>query len=84
MLQVWQIDLNGPLPVTKQEFSYSLIALDMFSKYLVTVLIANRETMSVSPAFMQVLTKYEVCDTINSKLGTEVTSKCLADIHRHL
>jgi hypothetical protein len=32
--EVWQVDLVGPLPISPEGFSYALIAVAMFSKYL--------------------------------------------------
>lgn len=61
--QVWQVDLYGPLPVTRQGYTYVLTAIDMFSKYVVTIPIANKDTLSVSSALVQIFTKYGVCDT---------------------
>ncbi len=64
-IEVWQIDLYGPLPSsTPQAYTYVLTAVDMFSKYLVTVPLANKDTLSVASGLMQILTKYGVCSTL--------------------
>ena len=55
--QVWQVDLYGPLPISQQGYSYVLTAVDMFSKYLVSIPIANKDTLSVSSALIQIFTK---------------------------
>jgi hypothetical protein len=37
------VDLLGPLPISPQGFSYALTAVDMFSKYLISIPLANKE-----------------------------------------
>ena len=78
--QVWQVDLYGPLPITQQGYSYILTAVDMFSKYLVTIPIANKDTVTVASALTKLFTQYGVCDTLISDRGTEITSKCMAEV----
>jgi hypothetical protein len=41
--EVWQMNLVGPLPISPQGFSYVLTAVDMFSKYLISIPLANKE-----------------------------------------
>ena len=45
---VWQIDLFGPLPSSGQGLTYVLTCIDMFSQYLVTIPLANKDTISVA------------------------------------
>jgi hypothetical protein len=37
------MNLVGPLPISPQGFSYVLTAVDMFSKYLISIPLANKE-----------------------------------------
>ena len=48
--------------------------LDMFSRYLVTVPIANKDTLTVTSALTQLFIKYGSCKTVISDLGSEFTS----------
>lgn len=83
--EVWQVDLFGPLPPsTGQGFTYVLTCIDMFSRYLVTIPLANKDTLSVASGLIQLFTKYGTCKTLISDMGTEFTSKCMKEICRHL
>lgn len=83
--EVWQIDLYGPLPPSQsQGFTYVLTCIDMFSRYLVTIPLANKDTLSVASGLIQLFTKYGVCKTLLSDLGTENTSKCMKEVCRQL
>ena len=83
--EVWQIDLFGPLPPSSgQGFTYVLTCIDMFSRYLVTIPLANKDTLSVASGLTQLFTKYGVCNTLISDMGTENTSKCMKEICRQL
>lgn len=82
--QVWQIDLYGPLPLTPQGYSFVLTATCMFSKYLVTIPLQNKDTVSVAAGLTQLFTKYGVCDSLISDLGTEFASKCMESVCRQL
>ena len=82
--QVWQIDLYGNLPITPQGYTYILTATDLFSKYLVTIPLANKDTLSVASGITQLFTKYGVCDTLLSDRGVENVSKCMAEVCRQL
>ncbi|MCG8077951.1 MAG: DDE-type integrase/transposase/recombinase, partial [Candidatus Thiodiazotropha taylori] len=82
--QVWQIDLYGNLPITPQGYTYVLTATDLFSKYLVTIPLANKDTLSVASGLTQLFTKYGVCDTLLSDRGVENVSKVMAEVCRQL
>ena len=53
--EVWQIDLFDPLPPSCQGLTYVLTCIDMFSRYLVIISLANKDTISVASALTQVL-----------------------------
>ena len=82
--EVWQIDLYGNLPITPQGYTYILTATDMFSKYLVTIPLANKDTLSVASGLTQLFTKYGVCNTLLSDRGVENVSKVMAEVCRQL
>ena len=58
----------------------------MFSRYLVTIHIANKDTLTVALALTQLFTKYGVCKTLISDLGSEFSSKCIFNrsLRQHL
>ena len=82
--EVWQIELYGNLPITPQGYTYILTATDMFSKYLVTIPLANKDTLSVASGLTQLFTKYGVCNTLRSDRGVENVSKVMAEVCRQL
>ena len=82
--KVWQIDLFRPLPPSGQGLTYVLTCIDMFSRYLVTIPLANKDTISVASALTQVFTKYGVCQTLISDMGSENISKCMKEVCRQL
>ena len=82
--QVWQIDLYGNLPITPQGYTYILTATDLFSKYLVTIPLANKDTLSVASGLTQLFTKYGICDTLLSDRGVENVSKVMTEVCRQL
>lgn len=61
-----------------------MTAVDMFSKYLVSIPLANKDTISVASALTQLFTKYGVCDTLISDHGSEFISKCMAEVCHQL
>ncbi len=68
--QVWEIDLYGPLPITPQGNTYVFTAVDMFSKYLYAVPIANSDAATVSWAIFLLFTTFGTCQTLISDRGT--------------
>jgi hypothetical protein len=49
-----------------QGFSYALIAVAMFSKYLISIPLVNKDTITVTSGLTQIFTTYGVCNTIIS------------------
>ena len=82
--EVWQVDLYGPLPLSSQGNNIVFTAVDMFSKYLFTVPIANSDAATVSLALFQLFTTFGTCQTLISDRGTEFTSKVTQEICRLL
>ncbi len=82
--QVWEVDLYGKLPPTPQGNSFILTAVDMFSKYVVAIPIANKDALTVATALFHLFCTYGVCHTLISDQGSEFTSKVTAELCRLL
>ena len=82
--EVWQVDLVSSLPISPEGFSYALTAVDIPSKYLISIPLANKDTITVTSGLTQIFTKHSVCNTIISNRGTEFTSVCMAEVCRQL
>ena len=78
--QVWQVDLFGPLPTTQRTNRYIFSAVDMFSKLVFNMPIANCDVMTVSQALFEMVCQYGVCDTIISDRGSEFISSCTGEL----
>ncbi|XP_062587193.1 uncharacterized protein LOC134248836 [Saccostrea cucullata] len=72
---VWELDLYGPLPVTPSGKSYIFTAVDLFSKYLFTMPIANSDALSVGVAIFHLVCTFGVCSTFISDRGSEFVAK---------
>lgn len=70
---VWEVDLYGPLPCTEHGNKYIFTALDMFSRFLFTLPLPNKDACTVSEALFQLMTQYGVCDTLISDQGKSDT-----------
>jgi hypothetical protein len=44
--EVWQVDLVEPLPISPEGFSYALIAVAMFSKYLISIPLVTKTAIT--------------------------------------
>lgn len=77
MISCW---ISWLLSLDNQGYSLILTAVDILSKFLVTIPIANKHTVSVATALMKFFRKYGVCDTSISDPGTDSTSKCVAQM----
>lgn len=80
--EVCEIDLYGPLPVSKQGSSYIFTAIDMFSKYMYVVAypIKSKDAVSVAQAFFKFITNFGVCNTIISDQGSELIAKVTSEL----
>ncbi|CAC5366592.1 unnamed protein product [Mytilus coruscus] len=58
--QVWEVDLFGPVPVSKSGNSYVCTAVDMFSKFIFTEPIPNSDPITVSHALYKIITQFGV------------------------
>ena len=77
---VWQIDLYGPIPVTTRGYSYIFTAVDMFSKFLYTKPLHNKDAMSVSEVLFDMFATFGVCDTLISDQGSEFTARVTREL----
>lgn len=82
--QVWQVDLFGHLPITQNGNTYVFTAIDMFSKYLFTVLLPNCDSVTVSQALFQLVCSFGCYDCLISDRGSEFISQCTAELCRLL
>lgn len=73
--QVWELDLYGPLPMTPSGKRYIFTAVDMFTKYLFAVPIADNDALSVGVVIFQLVCTFGVCDTILSDQGSEFIAR---------
>ena len=76
--QVWQVDLYGPLPPSIEGSTYVFTAVDMFTKYLFVVPIANKDALTVADALFKLFTTFGTCSTLISDLGSEFIAKVIA------
>lgn len=81
---VWQIDLYGPLPCTARGNTYLFTSVDMFSKFLYTTPLANKDAITVAEALFNLFCQYGTCDTLISDQGSEFTAKVVGELCRML
>lgn len=81
---MWQIDLYGPLPCTSRGNTYLFTAVDMFSKFLYTTPLANKDAVSLAEALFNMFCQNGTCDTLISDQGTEFTAKVVGELCRML
>lgn len=82
--EVWEIDLYGPLPLSKQGSSNSFTAIDMFSKYVVAYHIKSKDAVTQAQAFFKLITNFGVCNTIISDQGSECIAKVTSELCKML
>lgn len=69
-----------PLPTTQRTNRYIFFAVDMFSKLVFNMPIANCDAMTVAQALFEIVCQYGVCDTIISDRGGEFISSCTGEL----
>ncbi|KAK3096224.1 hypothetical protein FSP39_024622 [Pinctada imbricata] len=79
---VWQIDLQGPLPTSYRGNAYIFTATCMFSKFLFTTPIPNKDAITVSEALHKLFTTYGTCNTILSDQGSEFIAQVTKEVCR--
>lgn len=68
--QVWEIDLYGPLSLSRQGSKYIFTAVDLFSKYIYAETIAAKDAVTVSTALIHLFSLSGVCQTLISDNGS--------------
>lgn len=91
-LKKWQevsVDLCGPLPLSKHGFTYLLVVMDNFTKYVILIPLRNKESETVAKAlFYDVFMTHGFPLKILSDNGQEFMSSMsqqlwkLLDIHK--
>ncbi|KAK3093847.1 hypothetical protein FSP39_020940 [Pinctada imbricata] len=79
---VWQIDLQGPLPTSYRGNAYIFTATCMFSKFLFTTPVPNKDAITVSEALHKLFTTYGTCNTILSDQGSEFIAQATKEVCR--
>ena len=77
---VWQIDLQGPLPTSYRGNSYIFTATCMFSKLLFAVPIPNKDAVTVAEAMFQLFTTFGSCNAILSDRGSEFIAQVTREV----
>jgi hypothetical protein len=68
----WHVDLTGPLPMSRHNNTYIMVAIEAFSKFLVAVPIPDKEAETVAYAFKQnVLAMFAAPGQVVTDSGTE-------------
>jgi transposase InsO family protein len=74
-MELWAMDIMGPLPVTARGNQYVLVMSDHFTKWVETVLMANQCADTVARAFVdQVITRHRIPDRILTDQGRNFES----------
>ena len=77
---VWQIDLYGPLTLTRRGNIYLFTAVDMFSKFIFVNPLANKDAVTVSNALFNLFTTFGICDTVISDKGSEFIARVTKEV----
>ena len=76
--QVIQVDLLGPLAMTKNRNRYIAVCVDQFSRYLITLPLRRKTQEAFAQGFYDnVLSKYGLINQLHSDLGREFQNKIL-------
>ena len=82
---VWDVDLYGPLPCSPRGHRYLFTTNDMFSRFLYTKPLANKNALSVSEALFDLMCQFGACNTlISDQLGTEFLARVTIELCRML
>lgn len=76
---MWEIDLYGPLPLSKQGSSYIFTAIDMFIKYVVAYPINSKDDVTLAQAFIKIITNFGVCKNIIGDQGSGFIAKITSE-----
>ena len=82
--QVWEIDLFGPVPISKSANTYVCTGVDMFIKFVFAEPIPNSDSITVAHVLYKIITQFGVFDTLISDQGSEFIGICTQEICRIL
>lgn len=84
-MEVWALDILGPLPITSSGARYILVATDLFSKWVEAVPLINQTAASVAQAFVQnVVLRHGSPESLLTDQGTNFESLLMKEVCRLL
>lgn len=80
-MEVWAVDIMGPLPSTPSGARYIMVATDLFSKYVEAVPLVNQTAASVAQAIVQhVILRHGPPKTLLTDQGTNFESFLMMEV----
>jgi transposase InsO family protein len=80
-MQMWAVDLMGPLPCTASNKKYILVATDLFSKWVETVALENQTAATVARALVEVVVlRHGPPQALLSDQGTNFESMLMKEV----
>ena len=80
-MEVWAVDIMGPLPCTPSGARYIMVATDLFSKYVEAVPLVNQTASSVAQAIVQhVILRHGPPKTLLTDQGTNFESFLMTEV----
>ena len=80
-MEMWAMDIMGPLAYTSGGKRYILVATDLFSRWVETVPLTDQSARTVAKAFIEsVILRYGVPQTLLTDQGTNFESQLMKEI----
>lgn len=80
-MEVWALDILGPLPITSSGARYILVATDLFSKWVEAVPLVNQTAVSVAQAFVKsVVLRHGSPESLLTDQGTNFESLLMREV----
>ena len=80
-MEVWALDILGPLPVTGSGARYILVATDLFSKWTEAIPLVDQTAASVAQAFVQrVVLRHGSPESLLTDQGTNFESSLMKEV----
>lgn len=70
----WSLDIKGPLPVTKQNNRYILVATDLFTKWIELYPIADQQAKTIADRVLDLVCRYSVPKEVLTDQGSNFQS----------
>ena len=84
-MELWAMDIVGPLPVTAQGHQYILVMSDHFTKWVEAVPLANQNTETLARAFVEnVVARHGVPVKLLTDQGSNLESELIKEVFRIL